>query len=65
MLDRTRNENTVKRFFKTVSRLEETIYSLLEVSPTYKPEVREINYDDDEINGYRKAIFNVNIRSVR
>ena len=65
MLDRTRNENTVKRFFKTVSRLEETIYSLLEVSPTYKPEVTEINYNDDEINGYRKAIFNVNIRSVR
>ena len=65
MLDRTRNENTVKRFFKTVSRLEEVIYSLLEINPTYKPEVSSINYDDDQINGYRTAIFNVNIRSVR
>ena len=34
MLDRLRNENTVKRFFKTISRLEETIYSVMEIVPT-------------------------------
>ena len=42
--------------FKTVSRLEETIYSLLEISPAYKPEVRAINYDDDDINDTKSYI---------
>ena len=42
MLDRLRNENTVKRFFKTISRLEETIYSVIGIAPTYKPEVSSI-----------------------
>ena len=65
MLDRLRNENTVKRFFKTISRLEETIYSVMEIAPTYKPEVSSISYDDDLINGYRTATFNITIRSVR
>ena len=65
MLDRLRNENTVKRFFKTISRLEETIYSVMEIVPTYKPEVSSISYDDDLINGYRTATFNITIRSVR
>ena len=59
MLDRLRNENTVKRFFKTISRLEETIYSVMEIVPTYKPEVSSISYDDDLINGYRTATFNI------
>tara|TARA_Y100000004_G_C8635313_1_gene294701 strand:- start:59 stop:475 length:417 start_codon:yes stop_codon:yes gene_type:complete len=65
MLDRLRNENTVKKFFKTISRLEETIYSVMEIVPTYKPEVSSISYDDDLINGYRTATFNITIRSVR
>tara|TARA_R100000734_G_C3301357_1_gene91950 strand:- start:528 stop:944 length:417 start_codon:yes stop_codon:yes gene_type:complete len=65
MLDRLRNENTVKRFFKTISRIEETIYSVIEIVPTYKPEVSSISYDDDLINGYRTATFNITIRSVR
>ena len=65
MADRLRNENTVKRFFKTISRLEETIYSVMEIVPTYKPEVSSISYDDDLINGYRTATFNITIRSVR
>ena len=65
MLDRLRNENTVKRFFKTISRLEETIYSVMEIVPTYKPEVSSISYDDDIIKGYRTATFNITIRSVR
>ena len=65
MSDRLRNENTVKRFFKTISRLEETIYSVMEIVPTYNPEVSSISYDDDLINGYRTATFNITIRSVR
>ena len=65
MLDRLRNENTVKRFFKTISRIEESIYSVMEIVPTYKPEVSSISYDDDIINGYRTATFNITIRSVR
>ena len=65
MADRLRNENTVKRFFKTISRIEESIYSVMEIVPTYKPEVSSISYDDDIINGYRTATFNITIRSVR
>ena len=65
MLDRLRNENTVKKFFKTISRIEESIYSVMEIVPTYKPEVSSISYDDDIINGYRTATFNITIRSVR
>ena len=65
MADRLRNENTVKKFFKTISRIEESIYSVMEIVPTYKPEVSSISYDDDLINGYRTATFNITIRSVR
>ena len=65
MADRLRNENTVKKFFKTISRIEESIYSVMEIVPTYKPEVSSISYDDDIINGYRTATFNITIRSVR
>ena len=65
MADRLRNENTVKKFFKTISRIEESIYSVMEIVPTYKPEVCSISYDDDIINGYRTATFNITIRSVR
>ena len=66
MLDRKRNDNTIKKFFKIVSRLEETLYSALEIDPTFSIEVNSINYEDDEdIEGYRKAIFEVSLRSVR
>ena len=65
MADRLRNENTVKKFFKTISRIEESIYSVMEIVPTYKPEVSSISYDDDIISGYRTATFNITIRSVR
>ena len=65
MADRLRNENTVKKFFKTISRIEESIYSVMEIVPTYKPEVSSISYDDDIINGYRTATFNITIRSER
>tara|TARA_Y100001938_G_C7866243_1_gene318049 strand:- start:91 stop:510 length:420 start_codon:yes stop_codon:yes gene_type:complete len=66
MLDRKRNDNTIKKFFKIVSRLEETLYSLLEIDPTFSVEVNSINYQDDEdIEGYRKAIFEISLRSVR
>tara|TARA_R100001129_G_scaffold176973_1_gene151482 strand:- start:2012 stop:2431 length:420 start_codon:yes stop_codon:yes gene_type:complete len=66
MLDRKRNDNTIKKFFKIVSRLEETLYSALEIDPTFSVEVNSINYEDDEdIEGYRKAIFEVSLRSVR
>ena len=66
MLDRKRNDNTIKKFFKIVSRLEETLYSLLEIDPTFSVEVNSINYQDDEdIEGYRKAIFEISLRRVR
>ena len=66
MIDKKRNDNTIKKFFKIVSRLEETLYSLMEINPTFKIEINSIEYEDDnDFNGYRKADFNVSIRSVR
>jgi len=66
MLDERRNDNTIKKFFKIVSRLEETLYSLLEIDPTFKIQVDAINYEDDnEFAGYRKAVFEISLRSVR
>jgi hypothetical protein len=66
MIDKKRNDNTIKKFFKIVSRLEETLYSLMEINPTFKVEVDSIDYEDDnELKGYRKANLNVSIRSVR
>ena len=56
----------MKSFFKLVSRLEETIYSLLEIDPLFRIEVTEITYEDDiDFNGYRKASFSLSVRSVR
>tara|TARA_Y100001972_G_scaffold14162_1_gene14926 strand:- start:479 stop:898 length:420 start_codon:yes stop_codon:yes gene_type:complete len=66
MLDERRNDNTIKKFFKIVSRLEETLYSLLEIDPSFKIQVDTINYEDDnEFEGYRKAVFEISLRSVR
>tara|TARA_R100000353_G_scaffold51083_1_gene40577 strand:+ start:942 stop:1361 length:420 start_codon:yes stop_codon:yes gene_type:complete len=66
MIDRKRNDNTIKKFFKIVSRLEETLYSLLEIDPTFKIQVDGISYEDDnEFEGYRKAVFEISLRSVR
>ena len=64
--DNKRNDISVKRFFKQISRLEEVFYSLLGVSPSYSFTVQSINYqDDEEIQGFRKAVFNVQVSSIR
>ena len=64
--DRKRNDLSVKKFFKQISRLEEVFYSLLGVSPSYSFTVQSINYeDDDEMEGFRKAIFNVQVSNIR
>ena len=64
--DRKRNDLSVKKFFKQISRLEEVFYSLLGVSPSYSFTVQSINYeDDDEMEGFKKAIFNVQVSNIR
>ena len=64
--DSKRNDISVKRFFKQISRLEEVFYSLLGVSPSYSFTVQSINYqDDEEMQGFRKAIFNIQVSSIR
>tara|TARA_R100001463_G_scaffold58957_1_gene111259 strand:- start:90 stop:509 length:420 start_codon:yes stop_codon:yes gene_type:complete len=64
--DSKRNDLSVKKFFKQISRLEEVFYSLLGVSPSYSFTVQSINYeDDDEMEGFRKAIFNVQVSNIR
>lgn len=66
MLDRKRNDTTVKRFFSQVSRIEETFYSLLEIDPLFNVIINAIDYSDDvEFNGYRKATFDMTVRNVR
>ena len=66
MLDRKRNDTTVKRFFNQVSRIEETFYSLLEIEPLFNVFIDSIDYsDDEEFNGYRKANFDMVVRNVR
>ena len=64
--DSKRNDLSVKKFFKQISRLEEVFYSLLGVSPSYSFTVQSINYeDDDEMEGFKKAIFNVQVSNIR
>jgi hypothetical protein len=66
MLDRKRNDTTVKRFFSQVSRIEETFYSLLEIDPLFNVIINGIDYSNDvEFNGYRKATFDMTVRNVR
>ena len=66
VLDRKRNEVTIKKFFSTVSRLEEAFYSLLDIDPLFNISINEIAYqDDNEFNGYRKATFDMTVRNVR
>jgi|14_taG_2_1085336.scaffolds.fasta_scaffold02340_10 hypothetical protein len=66
MLDRKRNDTTVKRFFNQVSRIEETFYSLLDIDPLFNVIINAIDYsDDEEFNGYRKANFDMVVRNVR
>lgn len=64
--DSKRNDLSVKSFFNQISRLEEVFYSLLGVSPSYSFSVQSINYEDDEeMQGFRKAIFNIQVSSIR
>lgn len=66
ILDRKRNEATVKKFFSIISRLEEAFYSLLDIDPLFHILINSISYDDDdEFNGYRKATFDMTVRNVR
>ena len=64
--DRKRNDTTVKHFFKQISRVEELFYSLVEINPLFNVAINSINYNDDEdINGYRKATFDLTVRNIR
>ena len=66
MIDHKRNDVTVKRFFSQVSRIEEVFYSLIEIDPLFSCVINSINYEDDEeFNGFRKAIFDITVRNVR
>ena len=66
MADHLRSDNTVKKFFSTVSTIEEILYSLLEVNALFNIEVASINYEDDiEFKGYRKAQFDLVVRDIR
>ena len=66
MSDLKRNDISIKKFFNQVSRVEETFYSLLEISPLFNITINSIDYEDDEeFNGYRKATFDLTVRNVR
>ena len=64
--DRKRNDITVQKFFNQVSRIEELLYSLLDLNPLYSFLLQSITYeDDDEFDGFRKAIFNIDVSNIR
>ena len=66
MLDHKRNDVTVKRFFNTVSRLEEIFYTLVDLDPLFSCTINGITYEDDvEFNGYRKATFDITAGNTR
>ena len=66
MLDHKRNDVTVKRFFNTVSRIEEIFYTLVDIDPLFSCTINGIDYADDvEFNGYRKATFDITVGNVR
>jgi len=66
MLDHKRNDVTVKRFFNTVSRIEEIFYTLVDLDPLFSCTINGITYEDDvEFNGYRKATFDITVGNVR
>ena len=66
MLDHKRNDVTVKRFFNTVSRIEEIFYTLVDLDPLFSCTINGITYEDDvEFNGYRKATFDITVGNIR
>jgi len=66
MLDHKRNDTTVKRFFNTVSRIEELFYTLVDLDPLFSCSINGITYEDDvEFNGYRKATFDITVGNTR
>jgi len=66
MLDHKRNDVTIKKFFSTVSRIEELFYTLVDLDPLFSCTINGITYEDDvEFNGYRKATFDITVGNVR
>ena len=66
MYDHRRNDTTIRKFFNQVSKIEESIYSLLEIDPLYDINIVGISYvDDEEFNGYRKADLQILINNSR
>ena len=66
MFDHRRNDTTIRKFFNQVSKIEESIYSLLEIDPLYEISINNINYEDDEeFNGYRRAEVEITVNNSR
>mgnify|MGYP003627153123 CR=1 FL=1 len=66
MSDLKRNDLSIKKFFNQVSRIEETLYSIIDIDPLFSLEVSSIDYEnDEELNQYKKATFNITVGNVR
>jgi len=66
MSDLKRNDLSIKKFFNQVSRIEETLYSMIDIDPLFSLEVSSINYEDDEeFDQYKKATFSITVGNVR
>ena len=64
--DNKRNDTTIKRFFSQISRIEELFYSILEARDLYDMIITSITYQDaEEMQGFRKAVFNIEVSNVR
>ena len=66
MQDHKRNDTSLRKFFNQVSKIEENVYSLLDIEPLFDVEIESINFtDDEEFQGYRKASFDINVNNAR
>ena len=66
MQDHKRNDTSLRKFFNQVSKIEENVYSLLDIEPLFDVQIESINFtDDDEFQGYRKASFDINVNNAR
>ena len=65
MQDHKRNDTSLRKFFNQVSKIEENVYSLLDIEPLFDVIIESAFTDDEEFQGYRKASFDINVNNSR
>ena len=64
--DNKRNDTSIKHFFSQIGRIEEIFYSILEARELFNLLITSITFEDaEEMQGFRKAVFNIEVSNVR